>query len=93
MLFGNTIKRITDMEIYEKVGVVTVYNHTDNTVLPWKIKWNNRVYTTCDVEFHHLHREENDLFHVFGVTDGTVFFRLRLNSQTLQWVLEDTEEV
>lgn len=76
------------MNVNEKIGVVTVYNHTSNSFLPWKIKWNNRVYTTCAVDFHHLIRDEDVLFHVFGVTDGNMFFRLRFNTETLQWFLE-----
>lgn len=80
------------MSINEKTSVVTVYNHTNNTVLPWKIKWNQRVYTLRFVDFHHLVRDENTLFHVFGVTDGSVFFRLRFNTETLQWFLEDMTE-
>lgn len=81
------------MYINEKVGVVTVYNSSNNSVLPWKIKWNNRVYTTRTVDFHHIHKDEQSLFHLFGVTDGSVFFRLRFNAQTLQWILEEMGEL
>lgn len=80
------------MTINEKASVVTVYNHTNNTVLPWKIKWNHRVYTIRLLDFHHLIRDEETLFHIFGVTDGNIFFRLRFNTQTLQWFLEDMSE-
>jgi len=77
------------MIINEKASVVTVYNHKNNTVLPWKVKWSGRVYTLLSVDFHHLIRDENTLFHVFGVTDGNIFFRLRFNTETLQWFLEE----
>jgi len=44
------------------------------------------------VGLHHLYREGKVLFHIFSVVADTLFMRLRFDTDTLYWVLEETED-
>ena len=73
--------------INESVSVNLLSNHIKKSVLPWVIYWRGRRYTITKIGLHHFMREGRVLFHVFSVTDGTTFFRLRLDTETLYWKL------
>ena len=77
--------------INEKISVITIFRHrsTQNEVLPWKIKWQGRIYHIQKIGFHHLIREGRKLFHIFSVTDGNLDFRLRFDTENLHWILEE----
>lgn len=75
--------------IHERVSVVTIYNK-DGNVLPWKVKWNDRIYSTTKIGLHYPLKEGQKLFHVFGVlTDNNTSLKLSLDTETLQWMLEE----
>ncbi len=38
--------------INEKISVVTVYNREKRTALPWRLKWQGRVYTITHLGYH-----------------------------------------
>ncbi len=75
--------------INEKVSVVTIYNK-NGTILPWKVKWKNRIYNTIKIGFHHQLRQGRKLLHIFSIlTDNNISFKLTLDSETLHWVLSE----
>jgi len=78
--------------INEKVSVVTVYNRMKGLVIPCKIKWQNRIYRIKKIGFHHTIREGRKLCHIFSVTDGNLDFRLKFDSETLHWTLEEVSD-
>ena len=75
--------------IHEKVSVITVYNREKKSVLPWRLKWQGRVYTIRKLGFHHTVHAGRVLHHIFSVTDGSMFFRLDLDTESLTWTLEE----
>lgn len=62
------------------------------TTSPKWVKWRNRVYKIEKVGLHHSYREGRTLFHVFSVATPALFMRLVLNSETLQWKLEEISD-
>lgn len=78
--------------INEKVSVVTVYNRDKKTVLPWRLKWQGRVYTITKLGYHHTTRVGRVLHHIFSVTAGSMFFRLNHDTETLSWTLEEVSD-
>jgi hypothetical protein len=76
----------------EKISVILVYNRLHGTVLPKKLKWQGRVYTVSKLGFHHTVRQGRRLLHYFSVTDGNLDFRLRLDTETLHWTLEEVAD-
>jgi len=78
--------------INETTSVIAVFNKDSRLVLPWKIKWSGRTYTITTVDFHHAYRKHTTLFHIFSVSDGNLFFRLSLNTDSLGWMLEEVSD-
>ena len=58
--------------------------------MPYSLYWHGRQYRMKQVGFHHSYRMGRALIHVFSVTDGATFFRLEMNTETLEWKLIDT---
>lgn len=73
--------------IDESVSVDLVSNHIKKSVYPWVVGWRGRQYRITKVGLHHTTREGRVLFHIFSVSDGTNFFKLRFDTETLGWRL------
>lgn len=71
-------------EIYEQVSV-NLLNST-----PKVLFWRGRDYV-LQMGFHHTTREGRTLCHVFSVTDGNTFFKLKLDTETLNWKLLEVD--
>lgn len=78
--------------INEKVSVVAIYNRYKGEVTPWRIRWGNRTYTITKIGFHHTIHEGQHLYHIFSVTDGAMAFRLKCDTETLHWTLEEVSD-
>lgn len=79
-------------KINEPISVITLYERTGAIVQPAKIKWNGRIYRITKVGFHHKTKFGQTLQHIFSVTDGKMFFRLRLDTDSLHWFLEEVSD-
>lgn len=77
--------------IDEAVSVDLLSNHLKGTFYPWVVYWRGRRYTITKVGLHHTEREGRVLIHVFSVTDGTTFFKLRFDTETLRWRLVEVD--
>lgn len=77
--------------IDEKVSVNLLSNHLQGIASPSSLYWRGRRYTVRTVGLHHIVREGRTLIHMYSVTDGTTFFRLRLDTETLSWKLLEVE--
>lgn len=75
--------------LHEKVSVISVYNSSNGTIMPRKIQWHGREYTINKLGYHHKFREGRTLIHIFHVTDGMTAFRLRFDTESLHWTLEE----
>lgn len=73
--------------INEPVSVALWSNHTTQKVLPYSLVWHGRKYLITTVGLHHTLWEGRRLFHVFSVSDGTNFFKLCFDTETLGWRL------
>jgi len=78
--------------VNEKVSVALLTNKEKGTVCPAILYWRGRRYRIVKVGLHHTVREGRTLFHVFCVTDGATFFKLRFDTETLGWKLVEVEE-
>lgn len=80
--------------VNEKVDVITIFKRgiNKNDVLPYKIKWQAREYIVKSVSLHHPLRDGRKLWHVFFVTDGNMDFKLKLDTETLHWTLEEVTD-
>lgn len=78
--------------IDESVSVNLLFNHLKRSVAPTSLYWRGRRYTITQVGLHHFLREGRVLVHVFSVTDGTTFFRLRFDTELLTWKLLEIDD-
>ncbi len=74
-------------DINESVSVALWSNHTTKKILPYSLYWHGIRYRITTVGFHHTLREGRVLTHIFSVTDGINFFKLKFNTETLLWKL------
>ena len=73
--------------INESVSVNFLSNHLKGTAYPWVIFWRGRRYTITKIGLHHAVRDGRTLYHLYSATDGTTFFHLRFDTETLGWKL------
>lgn len=78
--------------VREKVSVNLIFDSKTNQIIPKYLKWQGRLHTITQVGLHHTYRTGRTLTHVFSVTDGTTFFRLELNAETLYWFLTEVSD-
>lgn len=78
--------------INEKVSVIAIYDRLRNEVTPWRVKWGNKIHTITEIGFHHTVREGRTLQHIFSVSDGNLSFKLRCDTETLHWTLEEIND-
>ncbi len=78
--------------LQEKVIVNLVSNCETGQVIPKQLGWRGRSYVINKTGLHHTYRSGRALIHVFSVTDGNMFFRLELNTDTLFWTLTEVSD-
>lgn len=78
--------------IGEKIDVVLLYNRQRSRAVPSIIRWHGRTFKIKKIGFHHTVREGAKLFHIFSVSDGSTFFRLKLDTASLHWQLEEISD-
>lgn len=77
--------------IDESISVDLLSNHLKGKAWPWLIHWRGNRYMMTKVGFHHTVRDGRVLYHLFSVTDGTTFFKLQFNTETLGWRLVEID--
>lgn len=75
-----------NLHLHEKASFITVYDATKGSTVPWRIRWNGRVYSVTEVGFYHTHAESSTLYHIFSVVAGSLYFRLTFNTVSLLWL-------
>ena len=79
----------TREEINEYVSVQSFSNHKTHKSGPVVIYWGNKAYKVTHIGVHHTIREGRVLCHIFSVTDGSMYFKLKYDTETLRWKLEE----
>jgi len=75
----------------EKVSVLSIYDREKGSYMPKKVRWGGRTLSISYVGYHHAFREGRKLVHIFSVvTDQNLSLRLRHDTETLHWILEET---
>lgn len=75
--------------INEPVSVILIYNAREQTVRPAKMLWRGREYLITKLGYHHKMKQGSSLLHIFSVATETTAFKLRMNTETLHWILEE----
>lgn len=59
---------------------------------PLSLTWAGRDYQVSQVGLHHTYLQGQALQHVYSVVAGGLFFRLRLDTDSLRWTLEEVSD-
>ncbi|MBA2279407.1 hypothetical protein H0V99_03145 [Candidatus Saccharibacteria bacterium] len=75
----------------EPVSIVWYYNAKLRHMQPHILTWNNQDYHLGKIDFWHKTWSGKHQIHHFSIADkgGGVYFKLALNTDSLQWVLEE----
>ena len=79
-------------KIHEQIDVITIYKRLGSQTTPYKIRWNGRSYLITKVGYHHKVREGRTVFHIFNVCTDTLAFKLKHDTDTLVWILEEVSD-
>lgn len=60
--------------------------------IPLSVTWAHRTYPVIKLGLHHTYRDGATRHHVFSVVSHDLFFRLNLNTDTLNWTLEEVSD-
>lgn len=74
------------MTINEKVTVGMVND------VPKYIIWKGKSHNITQIGLHHHYREGSTLFHIYSVVAGTIFMRLKFDTDILSWKLEEISD-
>lgn len=77
--------------INESVSVDLLSNSLKGKAYPWVIHWRGRRYMIRQIGLHYVEHAGRTLIHIFSVTDGSTYFKLRLDTETLSWKLLEIE--
>ncbi len=78
--------------INERISAELVCDTIKGIIMPRRMRWQGRIFTMTSLAYHHKIRIGRTIVHVFHVTDGTMDFRISLNTDTLQWTLEEVAD-
>lgn len=73
--------------LQEPVSVHSFSNATTKRSGPVTLIWNGKTYRITNIGLHHTVREGRVLYHIFSVTDGSTYFKLKYDTETLRWKL------
>jgi hypothetical protein len=59
---------------------------------PKWVKWKNRVHQIDKVGLHYTFREGRILYHIFSVSTDTLAMKLKFDTETLRWRLEEVSD-
>lgn len=79
-------------KINQRIDVVTIYKSLGSTVVPYKIKWNGKVYYIKNIGYHHREKIGNVVYHIFSVSSNSLDFRLKHDPTNLSWILEEVSD-
>jgi AAA+ ATPase superfamily predicted ATPase len=76
-------------KISAPIAVLLYFDPAKRKLIPFRIRWDGRLYNIKRIGMHHTYYEGRTLMHVFSVESDTLFFRLVFNTQNLHWRLEE----
>lgn len=80
--------------VNEEVSVLMYFHAKNRKFIPYKLTWQNRDFVLGPVDYYHSYMEGRDRQHIFELCDKdtTLWFRLRLDSSNLHFILEATHD-
>jgi hypothetical protein len=90
--FSSGYLKFMTQKVDTPVSVGVSFDHIKRKIIPRWIYWDSRLHAVSKIGLHHTYRAGRTLFHVFSVASKTLFFRLVLDTDTLNWNLEEISD-
>lgn len=76
--------------INEEISVIMCYSARKRRARPHLIHWQSKDYIVGEIGYYHSYMEGQERQHIYELCDKeqTLWFRLRLDSSNLHWILE-----
>lgn len=74
------------------ISVEWFYDSALRLSQPRSIWWQGKKQLVEKVGLHHTYREGRVLMHVFSIVGRNIFFRVELNTETLNWRLKEVAD-
>lgn len=80
------------MNVYQKINekVDVLVDFAGHKIRPLVFKWGGRDYQVKNVNLVHMAREGREKIYYFSVSDEANYFKLKYNTESLEWLLEET---
>lgn len=79
------------LEIQEPINVWVLFKQ--NLVQPHSFFWHNRQIKIDKINLVHTSKNGNSTFYHFSITANGNFYRLKFDTDKLNWILEAVEEI
>lgn len=79
-------------QLNEKVDVIAIYKKLGGQTLPYKIKWDGKIYKIIKIGYQHRIKIGNVIHHIFHVSSKSLAFRLNFDTEILSWTLEEVSD-
>lgn len=77
------------VSINQPISATLEYNAHNHISIPTRIVWRGKEYHISKLGYHHTVKQGRTLIHIFSVANESTSFRLSLNSETLEWRLQE----
>ncbi|HLB60754.1 MAG TPA: hypothetical protein VJL83_04075 [Patescibacteria group bacterium] len=76
----------------ERVKVLSLYDPAFGGMLPQMIHWGGQDHRVSEITAYRRARVGNLFFHTYLVKNGSYYFKLFLDSETLSWRLQEIDD-
>lgn len=74
--------------IQSPISVNFYFDHLKRKIYPTQVYYEGKNHFINKIGYHHSYRQGKTLFHIFSVASPTLFFKLKLDTDTLFWQVE-----
>ncbi|MBU1133156.1 MAG: hypothetical protein ABIA11_04080 [Patescibacteria group bacterium] len=74
------------------ISVLSYFNHKKRKFSPLLVVWEGKEHKVSKIGYQHKFWSGNTLFHVFSVVCEGIFFKIKLNTQSLSWEIEEISD-
>lgn len=78
------------LEIQEPIDVWVFFKK--NFIKPYSFTWNGRQIKIDKINLVHTSKNGGNIFYHFSVSAGGNFYRLKLDTNKMSWILETVDE-
>ena len=78
------------IQISEPINVWVFFKR--NSIQPWYFFWKSRQIKVDKINLVHTSKDGSNIFYHFSISSGGNFYRLKFDTNKLNWILEAVEE-